>query len=123
MSKGQAIERRINAKSDSEWNRRLLSHIIGIERWCQSRLRVALGAPFIEEEYDGYRPAMETGWDALKAQFVETRATSVALAQEISAETPSADIKIRHNQFGDVSVRGWLHYMQYHAFEEAKRLK
>ena len=121
--KGEAIAKRASHKSDLEWNRRMLSHIIGIERWCQSRIRVALGEPFIEEEYNGYRPSKEVGWEAMKAQFAETRATSVALARELSAENPSTDIKILHNQFGDVSVRGWLHYMQFHATQEAKRLK
>lgn len=123
-SKGKEIERKANSAADNDKNRRRLSHIIGIERWGQSRVRVALGDPFVEEEYaPRHRPAKETSWDDLKRQFVETRAASVALVQELSAENAPADLQIKHNSFGEISTKAWLHYLQFHASTEARSLK
>ena len=123
-TKGSAIQDKVNGAANSEKNRKILSHIIGIARWGQSRVRVALGDPFVDEDYmDRHRPSKETGWSELKTQFAETRAASVALAKELSAENVSTDTTVRHNDLGEVSVRGWLHYMQFHASTEARAIK
>ena len=44
---GRTLERTFAAAKDNQSNRKLLSHISGIERWGQSRLRVALGEPLL----------------------------------------------------------------------------
>ncbi|RME81104.1 MAG: hypothetical protein D6775_14485 [Caldilineae bacterium] len=108
--------------ADSEWNRRVLSHVIGIELWGQSRLRVALGEPFVFEEYDGYRPPLDTEWPELLAQFEVTRAETVHLARELAA-AGAVQTRIMHNQWGELSVRAWLRYLDIHANWESQRAR
>jgi hypothetical protein len=91
----------------------LAAHIIGIERWAQRRLKVALGEAFNDEEYDGYRPADDTDWDALKAQFEATRLETLNLADAL--KDTNRDRVIEHNQWGELTVRGWLQYINAHA--------
>ena len=117
---GQA---KFSNSADSEKNRKVLSHIIGIERWAQARLRVALGAPFVDEEYEVYRPGKETTWDELQQQFVNTRAESVTLAEELASKQIPTTTTIKHNQFGDATTRGWLRYIFMHANFESKAIK
>lgn len=118
---GTKVMARANAMTDSEFNRRVLNHIIGIERWGQRRLKVALGEPFVQDEYNGYRPARETSWEALKTQFVETRAETVALARTLAAQAGTT--RVRHNDYGDLSVGGWLNYLRTHAEFESRKMK
>lgn len=120
---GNKIQAEIERKHDTEYNRRVLNHIIGIERWSQSRLQVALGEPFIEEEYNGHRPKRETSWQDLKAQFRETRRESAEIARQLSAHNVPLDTKIKHNQFGDISPRAWLRYIEFHANRESTAIK
>ena len=47
---GEKISHKLGKKQDSQRNRQVLSNIIGIEQWGQSRLRVALAEPFKEAE-------------------------------------------------------------------------
>lgn len=63
---GKQLSERLLACTDTLPNRRQLCHLIGIERWSQRRLRIALGEPFLTEEYDHYRPSTERPWDELK---------------------------------------------------------
>lgn len=109
------------AKDNSD-NRRLLSHIVGMERWGQSRLRVALGEPLTMDEYDDYRPPREAPWLDLQDAFSEARQQTVALVRELG-QAQVANIKVPHNQFGPLSVRSWLRYLDLHANLEAKKLK
>ena len=110
------------AAKDNPDNRRLLSHIVGMERWGQSRLRVALGEPLTMDEYDDYRPPREAPWPALQDAFSETRQQTVALVRQLG-QAQVANIKVPHNQFGPLSVRSWLRYLDLHANLEAKKLK
>ena len=119
---GGRLKRTFAAAKDNPDNRRLLSHIVGIERWGQSRLRVALGEPLTMDEYDDYRPPREATWPALQDAFSETRQQTVALVQQLG-QTHVANIKVPHNQFGPLSVRSWLRYLEMHANLEAKKLK
>jgi hypothetical protein len=118
---GEKLSARWDAKADSPRARAVVSHIIGIERWAQRRLRVALGESFRDEEYDGYRPSRDTSWSDLKAQFRETRAESVALARQLAAQPEYAG-KIHHNDWGALTPRGWLRYMLMHADAEAYKV-
>lgn len=119
---GRTLERTFAAAKDSEANRRLLSHITGIERWGQSRLRVALGAPLVMDEYDGYRPPREANWVELQDAFHSTRQETVALARQMD-HALAAGVKTPHNQFGPLTVRSWLRYLNIHANMEAKKLR
>lgn len=122
VASGQDLELIFGATDDSELNRRLISHIVGIERWGSQRLRSALGEPLVIDEYDGYRPPRESPLPALQADFASTRSDTVALARQLGAARVEA-VRIPHNQFGDLSVRSWLGYLNLHASREAKKLK
>lgn len=119
---GRTLERTFAATQDNEHNRRLLSHITGIERWGQSRLRVALGEPLVMDEYDGYRPAAAASWAELQDAFHDTRQQTVVLAGQLDQAIASG-VKVPHNQFGPLTVRSWLRYLDIHANMEAKKLK
>lgn len=122
-SSGQAIGRASAAAPDGDFNRRLLSHIVGIERWAQRRVRVALGAPLLMDEYNGYRPPRETGWAELQQQFQTTRQASVQLARDLATAGAPLDMTILHNSYGPLTPRAWLRYMTVHANLESKKLR
>ncbi len=117
----RAILDRAGRAADTEHNRRVLSHIIGIERWGQRRLSVFLGEPLVMDEYDGYRPEQETSWPELKAQFESTRAQTLSLAQRLAAA--QAPQTVPHNQFGPLSAAGWLRYLNLHAAMESRKIR
>lgn len=119
---GGRLRQTFAAAKDTPDNRRLLSHIVGIERWGQSRLRAALGEPLTMDEYDDYRPPPEATWKALQEAFASTRQQTVALAQAME-DAHIGEVKIPHNQFGPLSSRSWLRYLDMHANLEAKKLK
>lgn len=119
---GRTLERTFAAANDNEHNRKLLSHITGIERWGQSRLRVALGEPLVMDEYDGYRPPREASWAELQDAFYSTRQQSVALAGQLDQAVANG-VRVPHNQFGPLTVRSWLRYLDIHASMEAKKLR
>ena len=114
---GRRIADRIRRASPRKLNVRQVRHAIGIERWSQRRLRVALGEPPTLDEYDGYQPSEDADWDTLLAEWEATRRETVALARTL-AERPTDDVRIRHNQMGPLSVRGWLIYLSRHATRE-----
>ncbi len=120
---GQILEDRIRRARDTDRNRGILSHIIGIERWGQARLRVFLGEPFTLDEYDGYRPSQDATWDELAQAFRATRAQTVALIRELAAREPEPGARVLHNQFGPLTARGWLRYLDFHANAESKKFR
>ncbi len=120
--KGKVIESRIEKGDGSGKQHSTLTHVIGIEKWAQSRIRVALGDAYKQEEYMVYRPAKETAWADLLPIFRETRAESVALAKQLAAKNVPIDTKVQHNQFDDFSTRAWLQYIMGHADFESKRI-
>ena len=117
------ILERLKASSDSPSNRRELCHIIGIERWGQRRLRVALGEPFLTEEYDHYRPSFECSWDDLIKDWDATRQGTLTLARDLDKVNTPPEFTISHNIYGPLSVKGWLRYLDLHASSEGKRIK
>ncbi len=119
---GHKLARTFAAAKDSPGNRNLLSHITGIERWGQSRLQVALGAPLTMDEYDGYRPPHEASWAELQTALRDTRQQTVSLARQLGPAI-AAGVQVPHNQFGPLTVRSWLRYLDMHANMEAKKLK
>ena len=100
-----------------------MSHIIGIERWGNSRLKVALGEPLMMDEYNNYRPAREATWHELKEELGKTRAQTVQLLGELESSNVDVSKTIAHNQHGDLSIKGWVRYINMHADFESKRLK
>ncbi|GIK55283.1 MAG: hypothetical protein BroJett015_09460 [Chloroflexota bacterium] len=116
---GQTVHGRMESTSNSESHRKAARHIIGIERWSQSRLRVALGDPLTLDEYDGYCPDAQLDMAALARAFAETRQESIQLAQQLEAAGVSPIQTVRHNELGDLTIRGWLVYIGNHAWRES----
>jgi len=118
---GQDLSARFAAAPDTEANRRLVSHITGIERWGVSRLGILLGAPLLQDKYDGYRPAQDLDWPAMQAAFAVTRAETVALIGQLAAAGIDDKAQSPHNQIGPLTAQGWLRYLHMHSTWEAKR--
>ncbi len=105
--------------SDTPDNRRLLSHIIAIEAWGAHRLRVALGDPLVIDDSSAYRPPKGVGWQDLQKMFRAQRQQTVDMAKKLDA-AHAEDVRIRHNQYGEMTARGWLYYLNIHANIEAR---
>jgi hypothetical protein len=119
---GQQMEQRMAKAGDTPHNREKARHVIGIERWGQRRLQVALGEQLIIDQYHGYRPAPDLDWQELRSEFHATRRETIALAHRIE-EAGADNVHVPHNDFGDLSVRGWLRYLDVHASIEGKQIK
>lgn len=111
---------RYQQADDTADNHRVMTHVIGIERWAQSRIRVVLGEALRDDEYDDYRPAQETTWDELQAMLEDTRAKSIQLAD--SLEPAMLSQRVPHNAFGQMTIGAWLYYIYGHGNLETKRL-
>lgn len=118
---GAALNKRAAAAADRPSNAAVLAHIIGIERWGQRRMRVALGEPLLSDEYDTYRPA-ETSVPALRAAFLATRQETVSLCKSLRMAGVDPRTRIHHNQLGSISLLGWLFYLTVHAGVESLRI-
>lgn len=109
---------------DSEHNRELLAHIIGIERWGQSRLEVALEKrPLVMDEYHPYRPSTNLSINALAKELAQTRTRTIELAQELHHRPPHDDFVVEHNGLGPLTAKGWLRYLTQHADLESRKLR
>lgn len=104
-------------KMPTERNYKLLNHLIGIEKWGQRRLRVAVGEPFLLDEYDSYRPARGLSWNELQDIFGQTRKETLELARALEA-AGVGDVQVLHNAFGEICVTHWLYYLRLHASTE-----
>ena len=120
---GESISHRLDKYSDSQRNRQVLSHVIGIEQWGQSRLRVGLGEPFKDEEYNSYRPSRNRSWEKLKAEFRLARKRTVALAEALDDNQVDQFMVVKHNRYGSITLGAWLRYLDMHANLEIKRIK
>jgi DinB superfamily len=102
-------------------NPELLRHIITIERWGQNRLRSALGeVQFVLDGSGQYAPASTLGWPELKSEFAKVRQETLEITRRLEFANPSPG-PVVHNQFGPVSVKGWLRYLNVHANMEMQR--
>ena len=104
-----------------ERNPEQLRHVIGIERWGQSRLRVLIGKPFVPGGHRPYLPREDLSWDELVRDFAATRAETAEIVERIAAENPNG--VVAHNQFGELSARGWLRYLTGHAERELRKFR
>jgi hypothetical protein len=98
-------------------------HIIGIERWGQQRLRVALGEAFELDGHQTYKPSPDLSMLELQKTFQETRTQTIALARELERVNVGSDQRVLHNNLGPLTVRGWLRYLGVHANLESLRLR
>lgn len=117
---GARIDAHMEGKPDTPANREAIAHCVGIERWGQSRLRVGLGESLVMDGHRGYRPDPAIGVGALGAAMSETRAGTVALARELAAAGVDPSTTVRHNDLGDLSLAGWLAYLEQHASRELR---
>jgi hypothetical protein len=115
-----SMDARMASAADTPGNRDAIAHWVGIERWGQRRLRVALGEPFVEEGHRPYRPDEAAGVAALRRAFAETRAETVALARRLIEAGVDPAIVVRHNDLGDLTVAGWLAYLLQHPEQESR---
>jgi hypothetical protein len=113
----------IAAAPDTPANRAQAGHVIGMERWAQRRLRTALGEPPSADEYDGHRPSGDLALPALRGEFESTRAETLQLVKSLQqAGVPETRIA-PHNDMGQLTLRGWLYYLDMHAAREAAKMK
>lgn len=120
---GRTVLNRLESKEHSDFNHRVLTHIIGIEKWGQSRLRVFLGAPLKDEEYLVYRPARDVPWAELVERFRATRVETLSIVGELQQARIGPDDKVRHNQYGPLSAKAWLAYLRTHASREVIQVR
>ncbi len=110
------------AAPGTDANREQLRHIIGIERWGQSRLRVALGDPLPEDDSDAYHPAEDLDWAALQEMFRTTRAATLELAYQLDRAGLDTTVTVPHDQYGKLTVYAWLHHLNVHSKLEGQRI-
>lgn len=152
ISGNDIIEYIASAQIDSDENQAKMRHIIGIERWGQRRLRGFLGDIPPDEEYDAYCPESGYSLKEQLELFRDARAKTVYLAIQIEAAFVNAAMAIgmptdngaeseamdesdqrmakkheivrsvEHNEYGPLTPRGWLRYLEMHARMESKSI-
>ncbi|OLV15441.1 DinB family protein [Deinococcus marmoris] len=126
---GIALAGRAARAADTPANREVLSHIIGIERWGQNRLRMALGqrlhgsGPHGSDSYHAYRPAQDVTLAELRNLLSQTRSGTVDLARQLHANPPEDGATVNHNGLGPLTAKAWLRYLTQHADLESRRLR
>ena len=123
---GTRLDARLAQAADTESNREWARHIIGIERWGQSRLQVLnlgklSGGEGVSGGHRPYRPDAELSLPQLRELASLTRAQTSQLARQFE-QTPPHE-KAEHNSLGPLSARAWLRYLNLHADLESRRLK
>lgn len=118
---GTEILERCQQKGDSASNRKTLAHIIAIERWGANRLIVLLGDKPLELDSSRAYAPDSANWAELREIFKQTRAASVNLTARLEASNLVKTVP--HNQFGEVSGRGWVQYLTSHGHLESRKIK
>ena len=120
---GLRLESRFARAADTPANRQQARHVIGIERWGQSRLRVLAGeSAFVPDGHQPYLPAEHLTLPQLREAASLTRAATSEQARQFEKQPPVVDTA-QHNDFGPLSARAWLRYLLFHAEFESRRLK
>jgi DinB superfamily len=116
------VSARMASAQDTPANRKQAAHVIGIERWSAHRLGAAVSpsAPPELDEYDSYRPGADQPMSVLAQEFRDARAETLARLDALPAQP---DRRIPHNELGNLSLRGWLVYLNSHASVESRKLK
>ena len=118
---GAEILERCAKAGDSASNRKVLAHIVAIERWGANRLTVLLGDKPLELDSSRAYAPDSANWAELQNTFKQTRAASVNLTARLEVSNPVTTVS--HNQFGEVSARGWVQYLTSHAHLESRKIK
>ena len=113
----------IQQYADTHKNRVLLGHIIGVERWAQTRLGQCIDGPIAPDESDAYVPSPEVAFSVLLTNARDTRSESIVLLKELMKAGVPLTRTIEHNQFGPLTVAAWIHYITTHAMLEARKLR
>jgi len=117
---GDIMDARLAGVPDTPGNRDAIAHWVGIERWGQRRLRVALGEALLDDGHHPYRPDEADGVEVLRRAFAATRAETLALARELREAGVDPSTTVRHNDLGELTVTGWLAYLLQHPEQESR---
>lgn len=128
---GQKLERgglllagRAARAADTDANRAVLTHVIGLERWGQNRLRVALGQrEYVLDEHHPYKPGAGATLRELQDLLSQTRSQTVDLVRQLHDHPPAEGVTVEHNALGPLSAKAWLRYLTWHADLESRRLR
>lgn len=118
---GNAVTQAIAQARPTPDHQRRARHIIGIERWALVRLGSFLEGIPPHDEYDGYQPAAQLTLPELADVFGAVRADVVAFVGTVPESVITAP-PVLHNDFGALSMGGWLRYIELHARMESKKL-
>ena len=117
---GAKLEAYFERAGDTPTSRRVLRHIVAIERWGLSRLRMLLGEkPLQMDSSRDHYPPEAIAWSVLLTDFKDVRRELVALTPFLE----SASGKVAHNMMGDLSPRAWLKYLDFHANAESSKVR
>lgn len=117
---GNKLLERFSTSGDTPQSRKTLRHIIAIERWGTSRLRMLLGEkPFASDSSREYYPPEQSAWNTLLDDLKRTRQELIALAPFLEGKQQKA----KHDMFGEISAKAWLKYLNFHANAEASRVR
>ncbi|WP_158539590.1 hypothetical protein [Meiothermus sp. QL-1] len=116
----EPVEGRIS-RAELPQSKEVVRHIIGVERWGQRRLEVALGKPLPEDEPQAYRPPEGMDKVQLLYEFRKTRIQTLELVDLLKGTIEPTYIP--HNTLGPLSTRAWLYYLNLHALWESRRLR
>ncbi|MFN3265428.1 MAG: hypothetical protein ACK41E_01180 [Deinococcales bacterium] len=117
---GNKLFERFSSIGDTPQSRKTLRHIIAIERWGTSRLRMLLGEkPFVLDSSRDYYPPEQSAWNVLLDDLKTTRKDLITLVPFLEGKTQ----KVAHNMFGELSARAWLKYLNFHSNAEAMRVR
>ena len=119
-TEGESITARLKQAADTPANRTQAGHVIGIERWGAHRLAAALAGNAAQDEYDGYRPSANLSMPVLADEFFKARQETLGLIEPLRAY---GEKTIPHNNFGEISVKAWLSYLNRHASLESRKIR
>ncbi|MCE2849904.1 MAG: DinB family protein [Roseiflexaceae bacterium] len=119
---GNMVVAAMRAAGDTSTHQGVATHIIGIERWGQARLRELLTRTHTSEEYDRYRPAVAS-MTHLAELMASTRAETIAVFDQLCAAGIATTQVTHHNMFGAMTLAGWLQYLAAHASLESRKLR
>ncbi len=117
------VSDRIANAAENHKNHRIGRHIVGMERWGQHRLRCALGEPLVLDEMDDYILQDSHANGYIAQDFDVARRETLALVQALTVFSGIEKQKVRHNEFGMLSVKAWLVYLTSHAEIESRKLR
>lgn len=121
LDNSKTIQARLRSAQQFDQAEALVRHIVGIERWGSRRLEVALGKPLVLDRYQDHYPSQKLSPEGIMQLFSETRKQTVALLDRL--EKTGYSEKIPHNGMGPLSVKGWLHYLIFHADLESRKIR